>query len=309
MQSIHSAAVKGCIKVLILSLCMGSPLPQALAWEPAVGQIIDDQGGALVKVVNPVKRLTGTGVAFLHEDEVYILTSRHVAEGVTNLLIGTIHDTNRKARITLHAKLHAVAITEDAAFYRVYEEIDGEPFSSSAMKEGRYGLFRPIDQLLAKEGRTTAPLSRGKRVGLLGLPDMSGWILTWTEGVVASIRIEQGDSMVYASRLYWTTAPIGEGGSGSLAVDQQGRFAGIGLSGHYTANSPISLSGILPANLIIRAFHDPEHHVKDWDDLQMGDWTEIRCCPLSLTFAGCRRLFLSAIFSTMVERHPTVRTR
>ena len=214
----------------------------ASAQTDLAGDDIDRIARAVVRVValqggEDVSSGSGTVV----DGRGVIFTNRHVIEVGEDYRVEVLENLNDLPVPRYHARLLGYSLDVDFAVLQIDRDDRGQPIAADR-------LALPFIQAMAEDAR------RGDEVFVFGYPGIGDGYLTFTEGIVTSIR----DGTIDDQRLavwYQTDAQISPGNSGGLAVNARGEMVGIPTSVRTEERTGGRLGGVLPVNALLAALN------------------------------------------------------
>ncbi|WP_126767577.1 S1 family peptidase [Aliidiomarina iranensis] len=225
---------------------------------------IDRISRAVVQV--KVEDGAGSGSLLIRNNELLVLTNKHVMEGFQDAFIGVLSDINSPSELKFKAELKGFSDDYDVAVLRITGDLDGNPVTAEKLKQGAYGFPFAELKLPAKE----TEVRRGEHVGVFGYPGVVEDELVYTTGIVSAVQYGEYEGR----RLplwYRTNAEISPGNSGGTVVNSRGEFIGIPT---YVANQEVTgsrLGSLFAAEFAIAIIDDEEELLTDWADATRSD--------------------------------------
>ncbi|MCH8525200.1 MAG: serine protease [Balneolales bacterium] len=226
----------------------------------SIAQNLDNLSKAVVQIHAPDG--TGSGIMFIQNNEVMILTSRHVAEGFTKFGVGILENPNRPAVTTFTALLHRFSPDVDAALLRVPLYMDGRPVIASDLRCRRNTTTFCLPDLTFQRNLTN--VRRGDVVSILGYPGIGDNELIFSTGHIASVLYEDlnGTEMPV---LFRTNATVSSGNSGGMAFNEARQVIGMPALVRFETETATSL-GILLSMQAVWAALESDNVMTNWED-------------------------------------------
>lgn len=215
---------------------------------------------AVVQVISPVN--SGSGIIILKNDEVYVMTNRHVVEGHKNFTINALFDVNEPARPAYNAELHLFSPDYDVAILKITSDIDSNYISAEDIFCSGPGSADCIPHLTFEDN--LGDLSRGDDVALLGYPGIGENELVYSRGIISSVKYEEYNE-VRMPAWFRTSAGMAPGSSGGLAINMAGKVIGIPS---YVRSENLTggrIGSILSAQVVLAAL-EADNVLSSWEE-------------------------------------------
>lgn len=222
-MNLHSepAAKRSLVKAAgILAGCILYMVTQTALYSQALN--IDEISRSVVQIEN--SDISGSGIFISLDDDIFILTNRHVVTKHDSLTISILHDLNEPARPAYIAGLHAFSPDLDVALLKIISDLENNPVNAFTLICGITGPDPCIHVL--KLEKDLKDISRGDEVALMGYPGIGENELVYSRGIIASVKYEEHND----ERMpvwFRTGADMSSGISGGLAVTMSGRVIGL----------------------------------------------------------------------------------
>ena len=189
------------------------------AQEDAKAPEIDRIAQTMVRIVGVADgRVVQAGSGTIVDPAGTIYTNLHVITGADDYRIEVIEDLADPPVLAYWASVVGYSREVDFALLQIDRNGDGEPVHAA-------------DLDLPSLSHSASGVRLGHKVFLFGFPTIGEGRLTYTEGIVASVR----KGTVGGQRVpvtYQTDAVVGSGSSGGLAVNMHGEMVGLPTARH-----------------------------------------------------------------------------
>ncbi|RUO34375.1 hypothetical protein CWE13_12165 [Aliidiomarina shirensis] len=225
---------------------------------------IDQISRAVVQV--KVADGAGSGSLLIRNNEVLVLTNKHVMEGFNEADIAVLSDLNAPAELKFKAELKGFSDGYDIAVLRIVSDLEGNPITPEDLLQGQYGF--PFSELTLAAPATET--RRGEHVGVFGYPGVVEDEMVYTTGIISAVQYGE----YKGQRLplwYRTNAEISPGNSGGTVVNSRGEFIGIPS---YVANQEVTgsrLGSLFAAEFALAIIDDEDELLNDWAEATRSD--------------------------------------
>ncbi|EGN76209.1 trypsin-like serine protease [Idiomarina sp. A28L] len=250
LQRRYKAIAMGVFALLFFWL---NVVPLALAQDYDIDKI----SRAVVQV--KVDDGTGSGSILIRNNEILVITNKHVVEGFTEVNIAVLSDLNAPAELKFKAELKGFSDEYDIAVLRIVSDLEGNLVTAEKLLRGQYGF--PFSELTMAASEATA--RRGEHVGVFGYPGAVENEMVYTTGIISAVQYGE----YKGERLplwYRTNAEISPGNSGGTVVNSRGEFIGIPT---YVANQEVTgsrLGSLFAAEFALAIIDNEADLLSDW---------------------------------------------
>lgn len=228
----------------------------------SIGQSFDINkiSRSVVQVSTPTS--AGSGSINFQDDNIFVLTNRHVVEGHNEFLISVLFDVNEPAEPAYIADLFSFSPDYDVALLRIISDINGNEVTPNDLKCEGDNSKDCISQLLFEDDLYS--IARGDEVALFSYPGIGENELVYSEGIISSIKYDEykGERMPIWLR---TNADMAPGSSGGLAINNAGKVVGVPTYVRTEAQTGSRLGNILSAQVIFASLNS-ENVLFSWED-------------------------------------------
>ncbi len=223
---------------------------------------INEISRSVVQVISPEG--TGSGIIISFNEDVFVLTNRHVVEGFDCFTISMLIDVNEPAKPAYIATLHSFSPDFDAALLKIMYDIDDDPVDAAGIFLSDSGSDQGIPVL--ELGYDLYDVSRGDDVAILGYPGIGENELVYSKGIISSVKYDEYNN-TRMPVLFRTNADMAPGSSGGLAVSMEGRVIGMPTFVRSEARTGGRLGNILSSQVILASLNS-DNIMTSWEDFK-----------------------------------------
>lgn len=215
----------------------------------------------VVQIETPIGK--GSGSIFFRDDEVLILTNRHVVEGYEDFTINVLTDINEPAVPKYNAELVNYSPDYDVALLKLNNDLAGNRVSKSSLICDNPTDTNCFNDLPFEDLSYTA--KRGEQIFVLSYPSIGEGELVFSNGIISSIKFNEYDG----ERIpIWirTNADIAPGSSGGIAINSNGKVIGMPTYVLTESQTGARLGSALSSQVIFAAL-DSENVLTTWNTI------------------------------------------